>query len=379
MSFDGQLSVLMVIRAFHPIIGGAEKQAQLLAESFIRSGIHVEVVTSRFTKQMKKFEIINEVPVNRINCPNIKYLGNIIFFIGLFVFLIRKRIEYDIYHVHQAQDHCLIVGLFLSIFNKRAILKITGSGDNFDINKLKKRKIAKILISYIYKYEKFIVFNKGVIGQLIDYKIPSSKIKVIPNGIEISELPIRDIKLDKSSINLITIGRLEKIKNIEVIVRALPILMGKKHHINSVKLLIIGDGPEREYLKKITLQEGVIDNVIFEGYQNDPTSYLLTADIFILSSWSEGMSNTLLEAMASGIPIIASDIPSNKILISHLEHGLLFPPESADDLADRIIELTDDDVLSHSMAANARLKIETEYNIDYIVKRYTALYSEIIK
>ena len=116
--------------------------------------------------------------------------------------------------------------------------------------------------------------------------------------------------------------------------------------------------------------------VQFTGYQPDRIGVLKTFDIFVLPSREEGIPRSLMEAMAAGVPIIASDIPGNRALIDHGETGLLFPPDDPERLVTAIVTMIEQAAFAKEMARRARVKVEQHFSAERMAADYTALYSE---
>ena len=120
-------------------------------------------------------------------------------------------------------------------------------------------------------------------------------------------------------------------------------------------------------------------NVKMLGEIDDPAPYYAASDFFILPSRSEGMSNALLEAMACGLPCVASNIAGNQELIVSGVNGLLFRTEDADDLAARLREVLSNDDLAMNLGAAARETVTQKYSLDAVTDNYIALYANLLK
>jgi glycosyltransferase involved in cell wall biosynthesis len=142
-------------------------------------------------------------------------------------------------------------------------------------------------------------------------------------------------------------------------------------------LSLVGDGPLRRELEALTGDLGLAGQVTFCGQVEDVSSRLAKADVFVLPSVAEGMSNALLEAMAHSLPCIASHIASNLELIRHGDNGWLVPPENAADLAQALASLVDDEALRSRLGQRARQVVDAEYSLDSVAQRYLALYRRL--
>ena len=218
------------------------------------------------------------------------------------------------------------------------------------------------------KYTKFLVdeyvVNSDSLKSYMD-KLKVRNYKVIPNGVDVEELELKAEKGFKEEINvkdrLITcIARLKEQKDQKTLVEAMQYLKG-------CTLALVGEGEDREKLERLVKELGVEDKVLFPGNRTDIPRILADTDVFVLPSKVEGMSNSLLEAMALGKRCVVSDIPQNKTLIKHEENGLTFKTNNAKDLAKKITQT------KKEHGEKARKTIKEKYEIGKIRKRYKEL------
>jgi glycosyltransferase involved in cell wall biosynthesis len=139
------------------------------------------------------------------------------------------------------------------------------------------------------------------------------------------------------------------------------------------------DAAYQAELELLARELGVRENVRFVGQVEDPQQLLAQSDIFLLPSRSEGMSNALLEAMASSLPAVATGVGGNCQLIQDGETGFLTPPEDAGAAAARIVELLENPALAHSLGQAARTLIEREYSADAVVALLMRQYEQLLE
>lgn len=195
---------------------------------------------------------------------------------------------------------------------------------------------------------------------------PNAKIRVLGNGVDI---PSRKAKGN----NVIYLGRLSADKGVDNLIRA---VAGTDE-----SLLVIGDGPEREHLQ--LLAESLDVAAQFVGYvpPEDVTKYLLKGKLLVLPTTEhiEGMPNAILEAMAVGLPVIATDIGGTRELIVSGETGLILQPRDVAELEKSISRLCTDDARRNRMGMNARQYIEDNHDWQSIVKQLIHIYRDVIK
>ena len=157
-------------------------------------------------------------------------------------------------------------------------------------------------------------------------------------------------------------------------INAWPIVLDQ---IPGSRLVLVGDGPERPQLEALVRDLKLDGSVSLPGSMADPAVELRRSDLFVLPSREEGMSIALLEAMALRIPIVASDIPGNRVLITPGVHGRLAPPDDPLTLAWTIITHHCDRKIP-IMAHAARARVEADYSIAAVARRHLALFEVLV-
>lgn len=204
--------------------------------------------------------------------------------------------------------------------------------------------------------------------------IPAKKISVVINGIDVERFRVaRDTSEQTGALRIGIIARLAPVKDITTLVRAMAIV----HQRNPQTLLsIVGDGPERDILESLVNELGLTSVVTFHGFRRDIPAVLEDMDIFTLSSQSEGTSITLLEAMASGKPVVVTEVGGNPAIVEQGVNGFLVPPGEPAMLAKALLQLAENPALRQSMAAANIRKVAERYSIQAMARRYEALYRE---
>jgi len=210
--------------------------------------------------------------------------------------------------------------------------------------------------------------------------IPAEKVVVIPNGVDTDRYrPHRDhalreeLGIGADEFVIGTIGRLDPVKNHAGLIRAFAMTAG---NIPGARLVIVGDGPERIRLEAlIGSLEGVAAPML-TGYRPDVERFYGLFDLFVLNSFAEGMSNTLLEAMASGLPIICTPVGANAELVRDLEHGGHVSVGDDQSLADALVEQFHATNLRIRYGAYARERAHALYSMESMLTKYLRLYQE---
>jgi glycosyltransferase involved in cell wall biosynthesis len=173
---------------------------------------------------------------------------------------------------------------------------------------------------------------------------------------------------------LISVGRLVGIKRYDVLVDAVARLKGN----TPLKLLIVGDGPCRHDLLDLIVRYGLQEDVRILGYRDDIPKLLSLSDCFVLASDSEGLSYSILESMAAGIPAVVTDVGGNGELVQQSESGYLVPRRNPFTLSERIRETISDRDNCRRLGEAARRRAMQYFSIDRTVEQYAALYREAL-
>jgi L-malate glycosyltransferase len=210
---------------------------------------------------------------------------------------------------------------------------------------------------------------------------PRDRISTLRNGVDLSRFGVhsrdeakRALGLRAETVVIGTAARLVPVKDHYSLLNALSLLVAQGVQ---VMLLIAGEGPLRSDLERTAATLGITDNVRFLGHCSAIDRVLAALDVFVLSSISEGLPNTVLEAMASGVPVVATRVGGVDELIVHGETGLLVSPQSAADIADALRRLLVDPSLRRAMGEAARCRAEREFSLASTVRQYEELYLEM--
>ena len=217
-------------------------------------------------------------------------------------------------------------------------------------------------------------------------KISYSKIITIPNGIDTERFKIvskdkiqslrRDMNIRENEFVVGTVCRLQPVKDLHTFLLAASIVRKK---IPNAKFIIVGDGSLREELEIFAYEHNLSENVVFTGFQNDITLFIPTFDVFVLTSLWEGMPVSILEAMASGKPVVATNVGSVAELVEPNKSGILISPKDFVMLANSIIQLLEDDKTRINMGSNARKRAERYFALDKMVDDIQNVYVEEVE
>jgi len=206
--------------------------------------------------------------------------------------------------------------------------------------------------------------------------VPAAKLRVIHNGIDTDRFAVRPQRPLLSPMRAITVGRLSAVKDHATLLHAVRRVVDS---VPTFKLDIIGDGPTRADLETLRETLGLRDRVRVLGYHEQVAGFLAAADFFVLSSISEGVSIALLEAMASGLPAVATDVGGNREVVVSGVTGYLVPPRAPDVLAAVMLRMQSDVAGLERMGRAARRRVEDQFNLRAVVHQYERLYLECLE
>jgi glycosyltransferase involved in cell wall biosynthesis len=369
-------------------IGGAGRQCCKLSKALQKNNIDITIATIKPYLHHPFFKKINGINIFFLNTfrpyllkKGLRRIDVYLFIIVSLFFLYKNKKKYDIIHAHSG----LIAG-FIAVFagkllKKSCLVKIMNSGSRNDIYRLKNDKNifgSKFMAKFMINCDYVIALNDLAYNELLNFGFKKNKIKIIPNGIDVYNSFQKKSYNFKNDFCITYIGRLNFSKRVDILLDAINIL-SNKNEIFNLKLNIVGKGNLFNDLEKMVKNLKLDNYVNFLGELSNVEKILCKSDIFVLPSQNEGISNALLEAMAAGVPCIATDISGNRALIKNNLNGLLFKIANSQELANKIKELYRDTQLRRKLGEEARRTVYVQYNINDIAKKYIELYKNCLK
>jgi len=314
-------------------------------------------------------------------------------FIGLFPFLISGFLSsvfllmvmrVSLIHTHWLVPQGFIGAIFHRVWNIPHIATVHGS----DLNMITRHKILAPFGRFIIRHSDIITVNSTYMKRQLESFAQEStnKIRVIPMGIDpekYSHGPFSDIKKEQGAGHIVlSVGRLIDWKGTIYLINAMP---GVIRQFPDAQLLIAGSGPEKESLIQRVNDLGLDQSVKFLGVVDNmalPSLYH-SADVFVLPSINkdgktEALGVVLMEAMASGCPVIGSDVGGIPDIIENGKNGFLVPERDSGALAEKIIWVLSDDDLGKKFRDNGSLKVKAQFSWDSISMRFSEVYQQTL-
>lgn len=377
-------NILMINYEFPPVGGGGGVATYYIARELCRRGYEVSVLTSRFGCQRWRETIENirvyRVPVlrkRRDYCSVLEMATFILASIPMLFFLLLTR-HYDLIHIFFGVPSGPLGYLAKKIFGVPYLIRM-GGGDVPGFRPFQYKKLYKILtpfLNILWRNADFLVANSDGLCKMATQVFPNLPISVIPNGVDTHRFTNGHRRIPAPVVRILFVSRLIRRKGLQYLIAAIPEIAKQVHSPFVIK--IVGDGPDKEEFLQQVHNQGIEEYVRFYGYvdhANLPQSYL-DADIFVLPSLAEGMPNVVLEAMGSGLPVVATRVPGSEELVQDGDNGFLVDAKDAENLANALIALIDHPELRERMGRKAK-DMAGQYTWEMVTEQYMTLYKEM--
>ena len=231
---------------------------------------------------------------------------------------------------------------------------------------------------------RFVAVSEDVRGRLQQYEgLDAERIDVIYNGVK-AEPPLEpdarealrsELGVEPGCFVVGTVGRFDPIKNLPMLVGS---LARASKQVANLRGLLVGDGPMLADICSLTEGNGLFDRIRMTGFRDDARRLIQCMDLFVLSSFSEGTSMALLEAMAAGVPVVVTDVGGNPEIVINGETGNVVPSGSVDALSGAILDSVNDAPKRRKFAAAARRRIEERFAFDRMIENYRRQYQTLL-
>lgn len=374
------MHILIINSEYPPIGGGAGNASANLARRLASMGHNISVVTSRFDDLPYQETDVNltifRIPSLRRKQDRSGALEQIIFILSASFWTLRlfrqlkPNATFAFFGVPSGA-----VALFLKLIYKIPYVVSLRGGDvpgfrpyDFGIY----HKLISPLLRLIWRYASAIVANSNGLRDLAMKFDSRFEIPVIPNGVD-SEV-YKSVAYGDTAPRLFSVGRIVHQKGLDLAMRALSGLKDLDWEWR-----IAGDGPSMDFLKLYTEELGIHNRVHFIGWQSHEQliEQYQWSNLFVFPSRHEGMPNAVLEAMASGLPVIASHIAGSEELVLDGETGILFSTEDVEALRVALHKLLTDAPLRQKMGKASRRRVEEHYSWESTARQYALLLEQV--
>ncbi len=372
----------MVIATYLPVLGGTERQCRLLAERLARRGVEVTVLT-RSAPGTPRAEAPHGFRVRRLAVPGSGRLASLLFTLAGAA-LLRGGGGHDLVQCYQLLSPSLIGILGRRRGGPPVLARLACSGPDGDVAEARRLPLGGLRPRLLKRLDAVVTLNAEMEAELRAYGLGHVPTRRIPNGVDLEKYhPAeatkrtavrRGLGVDGDRVVAVYAGRLTAQKRVDLLLQAWAALPSR--HRPQPLLLVLGDGPQAAELAGLAQALGISGAVRFLGTVAEVAPFLRAADLFVLPSRAEGMSNALLEAMACGLPVVASDVGAARDLLGQEEGGRLVPPGDVDALTVALETIAGDPDLRRKLGGAARERAMV-FDIKAIVDQYLDLYKSL--
>src|SRR2546421_2959867 len=419
------MRICLVSYTFSPLVGGAEARSEKQARQLHVLGHEVTVFTLRHDRQWKRTEMLGGLPVvrtggiyRRNGRLRLGRLGYLPANAAMFLTLWRSRHSYDVIHAFQLSPPAALIGM---LTGKPVILSIQSAGPGEaqriqleqgamlmgdtltetsflkvdfkdweagagDLTHLPLLPLGKEMLHFLRKSNAFYqVLSTRSRAYLTSHGFRTERIVHIPGSVDTERFqpaPERRPDPARPERNVICVARLDYAKGVDVLLHAWARMMRgatqwRAHLIP--RLLLVGKGACRTQMERIVAELGIQDSVEFLGLRRDVVDLLQQSWGFVMPSRWEGLPNALLEAMACGLPCVATRVSGSEDVITDGVNGLLVEPEQPDQMAGALRRIIEDSDLAGRLGQEGRATVVRDYQLSSIVEQCLELYRRLLK
>jgi glycosyltransferase involved in cell wall biosynthesis len=382
--------LVMVTRRFWPLVGGAERIMASLAAELASRHLDVTLLTARWQPQWSAELNYRGVSVIRLPNPPQRFWGTLAYMRALTQWLRANPDRYDLVYVSMLKHDAYAV---LGAVGHRApvVLRAEGGGRSGDCQWQQSANFGRWIRSRCQKADAIVAPSRAIETELIEAGYPPARVHLVPNGVPLpppvdaarkaearatlaSASPL--LQLAPASPLAVYTGRLDQAKGLDTLLAAWQRLVP---HLPKARLWLAGEGPYHKTLEEQIEARGLRGRVVLAGVFDTVDELLAAADLFVLPSREEGMSLALLEALAAGVPVVASDIPGNRQLITHGQQGLLVPLDDVTALASRLLQVLKAPSQAAELAQAGRALVEQRFSLAAMADAHLALFDDLLR
>jgi glycosyltransferase involved in cell wall biosynthesis len=369
----------MAIQSFRPTIGGGELQLERLIPRLVGRGAAVTVLTRGYPGHPKR-EVADGVQIRRTTLAGRSAPASVAFvgesLLRLVPYAAGRR---TVLHAHGAMSEGTIA-LGATALGMPSIVTVFGTGWMGDFERLATKPGGRARRNWLMRRAWFVALSAEIRAELEQLGARPDRIFDIPNGVDqIVYRPAQPDERDRLRRELglpmrpfgLYVGRLEHIKGVDRLLRALS-------KVDDLLLVIVGDGSKRAALQNLAAEIGVADRVRFVGFSDRVPEYMRAADAFFLPSRGEGMSNALLEAMASGLACVATEASGVRELFGD-DRGLVVRGEDLGAWSAVMRRIAADEGVRARLGAQAAALVRERYSLDATADSLLAAYDHILR
>jgi|MDTC01.1.fsa_nt_gb glycosyltransferase involved in cell wall biosynthesis len=385
------INVLMVTGAYHPEVNGAANQCRHLVCG-LRNKIHFSVLTTTRDSSLPKQSQIDGIRVFRLLLHKRVVKNYCKAILKLTIFFLIRRKDFQIVHLHGFSLKSVLLTALSKIFRKKVIIKMTSIGHD---DPIAMRRHGFMLNTFFSKAHVYVGTNPELKKLYQQSELPSSRYQQIPNGVDTArfrpvpnqeKLKLRNqLGIPERMKLILFVGHFSREKCPDLLLKAWVEALAKT--LPESGIVFIGSTDPDHYevdaelvkdIKKVA-EPYINERIFFIERTHEIEKYYQASDIFVLPSKREGLPNALLEAMASGLPVIVSKLEGiTNWVVTDEKKGLLFEPGNQAELGIALSRVLINEKLANSLAEKARENVIERFSISRVAYEYGELYRDLL-
>ena len=382
--------VVLISRRFWPLVGGAETIMGRLAAELHRRGLATTLLTAHWQREWPREIEHHGVRVIRLANPSRRVWGTARYMRALAGWLRSHRETFDLVYVSMLKHDA-----YAAVGEGRrgrfpVVLRAEGAGLSGDCHWQLDARCGLRIKRRCLEADAFVAPSPAIERELIAAGYPRPRIHYLPNGVAVPPPRTAEARLearaalaeidpalwlDAEAPLAVYTGRLHDMKGLEHLVAAWPEVLRRRPQ---ARLWLVGEGAFRPRLTELIGNLGLNGRVLLTGAFDDVEDFLVAADLFVLPSLEEGMSLALLEAMARGLPVVATSIPANEVLVEDGRHGRLAPTRDPAALAAAVLEICDQPDQAAQWGQRARRRVSDEFSLVKMASDHVTLFKRLL-
>jgi glycosyltransferase involved in cell wall biosynthesis len=376
--------ILMISPQFRPLVGGYELAAERLSGALVEAGLNVVVVAERRDRAWPAAERVDGYDIRRLSCCYRRRLHTVTSLLSYAGFLLSDGRDFDVWHVHQYGVHAALAVALGKILRRPVVLKLTSSGPMGIATTLGSNNVGRVLGYFHRRVSACLSLTEETRAEAMGFGIPAERIHLMPNGVDGRRFhpaspderasARRALGLECERV-VLCVGRLSAEKNSIGLLDAWAAVDAKARQ--GTLLVLVGDGPDRVRVQSRAHAPDLRNQVVLAGHQSDVAAWYRAADLYVLSSHNEGLSNSMVEALASGLPVASTRVSGSSVLVESAAAGIVVDRNDVDSLARVIEELLADESKRTRLGRNARRVFETRFSLETVARKMILLYQAL--